>query len=188
MSKSAYTIAAALAALILISFASNADGAPRPRRDPKKTPGSKVRQLLLKQALDKHGETLLAELNRNKKVWGSMGPEELRNLRDRYYAFLKQDENSQIALMEAAEKFHSLSARQRQSYLKRAAWLKKVVAGLTPAQRKALKKLTPAERAKRLLELKAKLVDTQPAASQPKAQPTSQPASETTPAETTTEK
>ena len=165
MSRSSYIIVAAVVLLSLLSNARAARGAPQ--RDPSRIPGSKVRQLMLKQALDKHlAGTLVAELNQNKKLWRSMAPEELRSLRERYYAFLKQDGQKQLELMAAAEKFHRLTAEQRRAYLKRAEWLKKVVARLTPAERKALQKLTPAERAKRLLELKAKLADSQPS-SQP---------------------
>ncbi len=166
MSRSSYIIVAAVATLSLLSNARADRGGPQ--RDPKKVPGSKVRQLMLKQALDKHVTgTLVAELNQNKKIWRSMAPEELRSLRERYYAFLKQDGKKQIELMEAAEKFHRLTAQQRRAYLKRASWLKKVVARLTPAERRALRKLTPAKRAKRLMELKAKLADSQPVSTQP---------------------
>ncbi len=169
MSRSLHIIAAAMVMLSLLPNVRAARGDPRRDRDPSKVPGSKVRQLMLKQALDKQLDgTLVAELNQNKKIWRSMGPEELRSLRERYYAFLKQDSDKQLELMAAAEKFHRLTTEQRQAYLERAEWLKKVVARLTPAERQALRKLTPAERAKRLLELKAKLVD---------PQPTSQPAS-----------
>ena len=46
------------------------------KRDPSKVPGSTVRQLMLKQALDMEmAGTLVAELNQNKKIWGSMKPE-----------------------------------------------------------------------------------------------------------------
>jgi predicted phage gp36 major capsid-like protein len=146
------------------------------KRDPSKVPGSTARQLLLKRALDMEVKgTLVAELNQNKKIWHSMKPEELRSLRERYYAFLKQDGKKQIELMKAAEKFHRLTDEQRRAYLKRASWLKKVVSRLTPEQRQALRKLSPAERARRLLELKAKLSDPPPA-TQPASQPTSKTA------------
>ncbi len=173
MSRSAYIIVIALAAALSASI-SRADSREQ-KRDPSKVPGSTVRQLMFKQALDMKGAgTLVAELNQNKKIWRSLKPEELRSLRERYYAFLKQDGKKQIELMEAAEKFYRLTDKQRRAYLKRASWLKKVVARLTPEQRQALRKLSPAERARRLLELKAKLVDPPPT-----TQPTSQPTSKT---------
>lgn len=168
------TITATIAALMLLPSAVVAKNAPR--RDPSKIPGSTVRQLMLKQALEKHlAGTLVVELNHNKRLWGSLAPEQLRSLRQRYYAFLRQDPDKQAALMKAAEEFRKLSARQRQAYVKRAAWLERVIASLTPAQRQALKQLAPAERAKRLLELKAELVDSQPI-TQPTSQPATQPA------------
>ncbi len=171
MSRYAHIIVVALA---MLSIPANAQaGKDGPTRDPSQVPGSKVRQLMLKQALDKQlSGTLVAELNQNKELWHSMPPEKLRGLRERYYAFLRQDGREQLELMEAAEKFHRLTEQQRQAYLERASWLKKVVANLTPEQRQALQKLTPAERAKRLLELKAKLSDSQPASQPAATQPT----------------
>ncbi|MCK4624259.1 MAG: hypothetical protein KAV00_03040 [Phycisphaerae bacterium] len=179
MSRSAYIIVVALATAFPASI-TRADSREQ-KRDPSKVPGSTARQLMFKQALEKKmGGTLVAELNQNKKIWRSLKPEELRSLRERYYAFLKQDGKKQIELMEAAEKFHRLTDKQRRAYLKRASWLKKVVARLTPEQRQALRKLTPAKRARRLLELKAKLSDSRPAATQPATQPAStQPAAAT---------
>ncbi|MDY7011330.1 MAG: hypothetical protein SVV80_11360 [Planctomycetota bacterium] len=169
MSRYAHIIVVAIASAMLLSNAHAAGGASK--RDPSKVPGSKVRQLMLKQALEKElSGTLVAELNQNKKLWRSMTPEKLRSLRERYYAFLKQDGRKQLELMEAAEEFHRLTPRQRQAYLERASWLKKVVSRLTPEQRQTLRKLTPTERAERLMELKAKLVDPSPT-----TQPTSQP-------------
>ena len=138
-------------------------------------PGSRVRQLMLKQALEKYiSGTLVEELNRNKRLWAKMSPEELRKLRSRYYAFLKENPDKQVELIEAAEKFQKLTAEQRKAYIKRAEWLKKVVSHLTEKEKEALKKMTPAQRAKRLLELKAIYCTSQPT-TQPTTRTTSQP-------------
>ena len=138
-------------------------------------PGSRVRQLMLKQALEKYiSGTLVEELNRNKRLWAKMSPEELRRLRSRYYAFLKENPDKQVELIEAAEKFQKLTAEQRKAYIKRAEWLKKVVSHLTEKEKEALKKMTPAQRAKRLLEFKAIYCTSQPA-TQPTTRSTSQP-------------
>lgn len=139
----------------------------------KPAPGSKAWQARLKEALDKKlpTKTLLAELNRNKEVWGRMTPEQLRELRNRYYAYLRQDDAKRARLLEAAAELDRLTAEQREAYLERARWLAKVIAKLTPAQREELKKLTAKQRAKRLLELKAVL-----AGSQPSTQPATAPA------------
>ncbi len=135
-------------------------------------PISKARQVLLKQAIDKFMDgTLVADLNRNKKVWASKTPEELRTLRNRRLAYLKESDEMRAKLLAAGEELDRLTDEQREAYLARAQWLSKVVARLSPAQREALKKLTPQERARRLLELKAKLSEpdptTRPAASKP---------------------
>lgn len=135
-------------------------------------PISKARQVLLDQAIDKFMDgTLVADLNRNKKVWASKTPEELRTLRNRRLAYLKESDEMRAKLLSAGEELDRLTDEQRKAYLARAQWLSKVVARLSPAQREALKKLTPQERARRLLELKAKLSEpgptTRPAASKP---------------------
>ncbi len=135
--------------------------------------GSQAQQLLLSQALDKvQAGTLVAELNKNKQAWGTMPPEQLRELRNRYYAFLKQDPAKQAELIESSEAFHKLSKEQQDAFRQTAAWLKKVVDSLSAEQRQQLMEMTPEERAKRLLELKAKLVDAQPV-----TRPATQPAS-----------
>lgn len=132
--------------------------------EPTPAVGSKQWQLRLKQALESKGTSgLLAELNHNKQVWGSLSPEELRELRNRYYAFLKEDPDRQINLLEAAEAFQELPERHKALFNERAVWLSKVVASLTPEEKKELKAMSPADRAKRLLELKAKLSISQPA-------------------------
>ncbi len=126
-------------------------------------PGTRARQVLLKQALDKElAGTLVSDLNSNRKEWESKKPEQLRQLRNRYYAYLRLSDARQAKLLEVAAELDRLSDEQRKAFLERARWLAKVVAGLTPAQRAQLKKLPPAERAKRLLELKAKLPESQP--------------------------
>ena len=104
----------------------------------------------------------------------SLTSRQLRQLRERYYAFLRLDRAEQAALLAAAPEFDKLTDAQRKAYQQRAAWLRKVIKSLTDEQRAELKKMAPAERARRLLELKAKLA---------RSEPTSQPATATAPAE-----
>jgi hypothetical protein len=161
MRKFVHILIVAAAAAILLS-ASRSVRAAGPR-EPGAAPGSKTRQLMLRQALDKEvSGTLVAELNRSKKLWKAMGPERLRQLRERYYAFLRLDDQQQAALIDAAPEFDKLSESQKKLYRERAAWLKEVVRSLTPAERDELKKMTPTERARRLLELKARLATSRP--------------------------
>ena len=165
-----YILMLALAAATLLPSVAGAQ--PAGRVDPRLIPGSRARQLLLKQALEKHlSGTLVAELDYNKKLWGSMSPEQLRDLREKYYAFLRLDDAKQEKLLKAAPEFERLTDRQRRLYGERAAWLKRVVSSLSPAEREELKNLTPAERAKRLLELR----DEEPTSASP-APPTSRAA------------
>jgi hypothetical protein len=158
MRSASYILTVALAAALLAGAVS-ADPAAVAFR---------TRQLLLKKAIDsKMDGTLVAELSRNRKAWGNKTPEQLRMLREHYRAFLKEDPARQANLIQAFEEFSKLSLRQRELYRQRAIWLNRVVSSLTQAEREALKKLPPDERAKRLLELKAKLVDKRPPAGTP---------------------
>ena len=165
MGKLTYMLVPALLAGMLVAGGA---AAKEPRRaDPAKILGSKARQLLLKQALEKHlSGTLVAELNRNKRDYRALSPEQRRALRQRVYAILKMDPQRQAKIIDAGREFLNLSDQQKKEYQQRLVWLKKVVASLSPEQREALKRMTPAERAKRLLELKVKLVDTQPTSRQ----------------------
>jgi hypothetical protein len=154
-------IAGAAVAAALLPAASWADTKPPAK-------GDVARQILLKQAIDKLTKgTLVAELNQNKAVWAAHTPEQLQELRNRYYAYLKESPDKQAALLQAAADIEKLDPQQRQAYLDRAQWLQKVVAALTAEQREELKNLSPADRAKRLLELKAELLDTPTTTSAP---------------------
>ena len=125
--------------------------------------GSKARQLALKQALDKQMEgTLFAELNRNREVWQSLKPDQLRLLRNRYYAFLREDDQRQADLLEAAAELNRLTDEQRRAYREREKWLIEVVRRLTPEQREQLRQLSPQDRARRLLELRDELLGPTP--------------------------
>jgi len=158
-----------LAGAALVFSVAGAEPVGQP--DKRIVPGSRQWQLLLKQRLDDElPGTLVAELNRNKKQWRAMSPEELRDLRKRYFAYLALDQKTQAALLKVMPEFEKLSAEQKQLYRRRAAWLKKVVASLSRAEREELKKLTPTERAARLLKLKALL---------PTSGPTSRPSTAT---------
>lgn len=150
-------------------------------KDPDKAPGSKAYQLRLKLALQKQMKgTLAAEMNRNKQVYAALNPQQLSDLRERVYMFKQLDPDRQVDILDTAREFLNLTPAQRKIYREREAWLQKVVASLTPAEREALKRMTPRQRSKRLLELRDKLL-----APRPTTRPTTRPATAT--AETPTE-
>ena len=126
---------------------------------------SKAQQRRLLKALDSSlkSQTLTATLNKNQERWAAMTPEQRQQYRDRYNAWLKLDPKRQLDLIQAEQSFSKLSPKQQEMYRQRAEWLTKVVASLSAAEREALKRLPAPERAKRLLELKAELVDKKPA-------------------------
>lgn len=152
-----------LAVLALALLPALARGQATARTDGKIVRGSKADQMLLREAIDKQlSGSLVAELNENKKVWGAMTAEQLRELRQRYYAFLRESDADKARLLETEIEFNKLSDEQKQSFRRRAAWLTKVVASLTPDERRRLQEMSPEDRAKRLLELKSRLAETQP--------------------------
>ena len=141
-------------------------------RDHSRTPGSKARQLLLKLALQKSmSRTLVAELNQNKKLYGSMNPQQRRDLRDKVLAYKRLDPDRKVDIITAAQEWFQLTDQQKAEYRKRQKWLRRLIPLLGAEQRDRLSKLTPQARARRLLELKAELLDKPSAATQPATAP-----------------
>ena len=146
----------------------------------KDPPGSKAYQLRLKLALQKQMKgTLAAEVNRNKQVYASLNGQQLRDLRERVYMFKQLNPDRQVDILDTAQEFLNLTSAQRKTYREREAWLRKGVASLTPAEREALKRMTPRQRSKRLLELRDKLLAPAPT-TQPATTPKDRPARPTT--------
>lgn len=155
----------------MIALAASGLRAQAPKVDPAQVPGSKVRQFMLKQALEKQlTGSLTEELAQNAMVWKGLAPEQVRQLREKYLAFLKNSPDEQAALLEASQEFSRLSSQRRSAYQERQEWLDQVINRLSPRQRGELLAMQPQDRAKRLLELKANL------ATQPSSSPASQPA------------
>lgn len=144
--------------------ATAATAAPKSASAKGKGPGSKAQQLLLIQRMDKVAKrTLVAELNRNRDVYGAMTPQQRRDLREKVYSFLRQNPDRQVRILQAARELLAQTPVQKA----RSAWLAKVVASLSAEEKDRLRRMSPAQRAKRLLELKAKLVDKATSAAQP---------------------
>ena len=158
-----------LAGACLVGTATAGDPA-----SPNMGPGSKARQFMLAQAIDKLANgTLVAELNRNKSTYLAMNPEQRRVLREQVLAYLKESPDRQAELLNTAQKFAKLTPEQQQAFREREEWLPKVVKSLSAEELKALQALPPAERSLRLLELKAKLDAAAPASAD---KPTTAPA------------
>ncbi len=155
----------------LVLSATAATAAPKSASAKGKGPGSKARQLLLIQRLEKVTKgTLATELNRNRDVYGAMTPQQRRDLREKVYSFLRQNPDRQVRILQAARDLLAQTPDQKA----RSAWLARVVASLSAEEKDRLRRMSPAQRANRLLELKAKLVD--------KPTPTTQPAPTAAPA------
>jgi len=168
------TMLTALLAVALPPAAASAQEVPR--RDPARIPGSRVRQLLLKQALEKEADgTLVATLTQYKRIYKALDAEQLSELRKKAYMIRRLPPAEQADLFRSAHKLLHLSPEHRQAYRQRAEWLEKVVKSLTREQIEELKAMTPEQRGRRLLELKAKILATQPA-TQPASAPATRPA------------
>lgn len=165
--------------IVIVSLAGVVLAGVAAAKDPARAPDSKAYQLRLKLALQKQMKgTLTAEMNRNKQVYASLNPQQLSDLRERVYMFKQLDPDRQVDILDTAREFLNLSPAQRKIYRDREAWLQRVVASLTPAEREAMKRMTPRQRSKRLLELRDKLL-----APRPTSQPTTRPAAAAAPAE-----
>ncbi len=155
-----------------------------------KTParwGNVKGQLMLKRRLDRIAEGKLAvALNHNRSQWESLTPEERQKYRRAVLAYQHQDPQKQRQLLKHYEKLIKMSAERRKAYRRRAEWLKVVVESLDDEQREKLKRMSPRDRAKFLLDRKNELIEkgeirshtpaAQPAATKP--EPDTQPADE----------
>jgi len=167
VSKRTHILASlALAAVLPWALASGKDDSAKGGKG--KGPGAAARQLLLKQRLEKIvGKTLASELNRNRSVYAAMTPQQRRDLREKVYSFLKENPDRQVRILQAAQELLNQTPAEKA----RMAWLARVVASLSAEEKARLRRMPPDQRAKRLLELKAKLAPaptTQPATTQAK--------------------
>jgi hypothetical protein len=182
-----------LAALPAAAADQPADGPDRgaPRALP---PGSIARQIQLRAALmaDAQGTTLSAMLGRNVERWqNELTPDEREQLRQRSRLFFEKSTAEQAKLFERyIDQWIAMAAARKAKYRRMNRWLKAVVASLSPERRRAVMAMTPAERARVLIEKRDQMVrdgllrleapTTAPAepASRPAA-PTSRPAAAT---------
>ena len=115
------------------------------------------RQLRLKRRLLMEQESLVAVLRSNRQSWDRCTPEQRQLLRQRAYAFRQADPAQREAVLGAWERFLALSDGQKDRYRQRALWLTAVIGELPQSARDELIKLPPAERARRLLDLKVQM-------------------------------
>jgi hypothetical protein len=129
---------------------------------------AKQLKLKLKLAEVASGESLSMSINRQE--WDRLTPDERDKYRREALAFLGKSPEEQEKVLKHYDELVKLSDAKKQAYLQRAAWLHAVVESFTAQERKDLTQLPPDQRAKRLLQRKAELIqqgklapDTQPA-------------------------
>jgi len=151
----------------LLAAAALGDGpvAGRTARARKPRFGSAARQRLLKMRLRLlAGGSLAATVDQNRQEWRTLPPELRQQYRERAYAFLQKNPQRQEEILGNFEKFIRLDPQRRRAYRRRAAWIQKVLATLSDAERRALAEMPAEQRARRLLELKDELEETEPSA------------------------
>lgn len=126
--------------------------------------GSKAAQLRLKFNMRREGRigeggSLAAALDHNRHQWEMLSPDQRDEFRRKALAFMQKNPDEQEKLLDRYEKLIQMSAERQQAYRRRARWLKKVVATLTPAQRERIGKMAPRDRARVLLQIRDRLVE-----------------------------
>ena len=143
--------------LSLTAAATSADDQTAVTRRPPK--GSLARQQLLKTRLARIMPTgLSSALSHNRREWDALTPDQRRQYRRSFLAFLRKSPEERTRLLSHYEKLFKMSAERRDAYRQRTEWLKVVVASFTPAERKALSAMSPTDRARKLLARKAELI------------------------------
>ena len=104
------------------------------------------------------GPSLAASLSHNRADWEGLSPDQRDRFRQEALSFLSQSPERQEQLLARYQKLIALSADRQEHYRQIAKWLQVVVDSMTPAQREALLKMAPEQRAKELLARKAVLV------------------------------
>ncbi len=162
------TITGLLAVLILLGSPGvvRADG-PEDQADPtpaapKPPKGSVARQLLLRYKLQamQEGQSLAAAIDHSRQAWESLQPDQRDRFRQVARAILEQSPEDQQKLLDHYEKLIRMSHARRQAYRRRAEWLKAVMSHLTDQQKQELLRMTPTDRAKRLMEYRQELEQT----------------------------
>jgi len=139
-----------------VALADDADGSGLTRPPA----GSIARQLRLKMKLHRitPGGSLVAALKHNRQEWESLTPDQRGRFRKSFLAFLHKSEAEQEKILTHYEKLFKMTAERRDAYRQRAKWLAVVVESFTPAERAALQKMTPDDRARKILARKALLI------------------------------
>lgn len=133
----------------------------------------------LKNAME--GAELTASIQHNRHEWEQLTPDQQDLYRQEAMAFANKSEPEQNKLLDHYDKLIKMSAQTRKQVVQRAQWLSVVVASFSDQQRKELAELSPQERARKLLERKAELIQqgklpsdspaTQPAGKSPATKP-----------------
>ncbi len=176
-----------LAAAFLSPSPARADGdkdaSPAAPSAPK---GSVARQLDLRYKLEAAGRglSLASALNHSRQAWESLLPDERERIRKTALAILSLPQEEQLKVLSRYEKLIDMTADRRQAYERRAKMYKAVLDSLTAEQRKELMQMSLRDRARKVLEIRNRLVaegklkledETATRPSETKKQPTTQP-------------
>ena len=104
------------------------------------------------------GTSLAASLSHNRAEWDSLSPDQRDRFRQEALAFLNESPQRQEQLLSQYQRLITLSAERQEHYRQIAKWLQVVVDSMTAAEREALLKMAPEQRARAILARKAELV------------------------------
>ncbi|MFP4053944.1 MAG: hypothetical protein ACLFV7_08790 [Phycisphaerae bacterium] len=162
------------------------DASPAAPHAPK---GSVARQLDLRYKLEaaSRGLSLASALNHSRQAWESLLPDERERIRKTALAILSLPEEKQLEVLQRYEKLIDMTAQRREAYERRAKMYKAVMDSLTAEERKELMQMSLRDRARKVLEIRDRLVaegklkldkkpSTQPSDAIETKQPTTQPA------------
>ncbi len=150
---------AAIALAAVLATAALADG-PKGAAAPQPKMVDVAKQFRLLRGLQRlgGGEALAASIGHFRQEWDRLSPEQREKFRQEAQAFAAKSPQEQQKIIDHYNQLVQLSDEQRQAYVKRAAWLKVVIDSFDAQQRAELARLSPADRAKQLLERKAQLI------------------------------
>lgn len=153
-----------LTALLLVTLSTSAradDGSDGSSAQPAAPKGSIASQLTLRYKLEaaNRGLSLATALNHSREEWERLLPDQRDRIRRVALAILKESDQKQQVIIERWKKLQDMTPERLAAYRRRARVYKAVLASLTAEQREELKKMSLKDRARRILEVRDRLID-----------------------------
>lgn len=150
-------------AILFAAAAAAATAAPALAADEAPSPapaGSLTRQLRLLAKLNaaKQGVALADALDHNRQAWQRLAPDQRERFRQIVLAWRNRSPEQQAQLLRRVDEWISTADQQREKYRRMNRWLGDVVASFSPAEREALREMSPEQRARKIIQRRDELV------------------------------